>query len=153
MATIAQAPPAGRTPRERRVIAAQVHVSAALLLASALLWSAGQDLDAIGRWELGLILLVAAGLALVHAVLPWLRPSLSPRRQRTGIWQALVLAAIPAAATVTLIGFSAVGACQLLLFAGVLAELGARRRMLAFLWTLAGIAYVATLWHLRSPLL
>lgn len=150
MATITQAV-ASRRPRQRRLIAAQVHVSAALLLAAALLWNAGQKLDALGRWELQLILVVAAGLALIHAVLPWLLPVLSPRRQRTGIWQALILAAIPAFATTTLIGFSAVGACQLLLFAGVLAELGVRRRMLLVLWTVATIVYLVTLWHLRSP--
>ena len=141
------------TPRLRRLIAAQVHVSAALLLAAGMLWNAGEQLDALGRWELRLILVAAATLALIHAALPWLIPAQSPHRQRTGIWQALVLATIPAAASVTLTGFLALGACQLLLLAGVLAEIGARCRMLTFLWTVATVAYLVTLWHLRSPLL
>ncbi len=151
MATISEAVMSHK-PRQRRLIVAQVHVSAALLLAAALLWNAAEELDALGRWELAFILVVAAGLALVHATLPWLLPALTPRRQRTGIWQALILAAIPAAATTTLIGFWAVGACQLLLLAGVVAELGARRRILLLLWVLGTTAYAITLWHLDSPL-
>lgn len=89
MASIAQAP--GRTPRERRLIIAQVHVSAALLLAAALLWNAGEKLDAIGRWELRLILVAAAALALVHAILPLLE------------WWVIPIAAAAGAATPPLI--------------------------------------------------
>lgn len=150
MSTQAQAGGA-RTARQRRLIAAQVHVSAALILAAGLLWEAGAKLQAAGRWDLRLILLVSAALAVVHALLPWLVDGLTPRTQRVGIWQALVLALLPASATVTEIGFGAVGACQLLLVAAVLAEVGARRRVLTFLWGVGAAIFLLSLWHLREP--
>lgn len=137
--------------RQQRLIAAQGHVSVALILAAVLFWRAGEQLNAQGSWELQLVMVLAAGVALVGAVAPWVLPDLSPRTQRICIWQPLLLAAIPSVATVTYIGFEAAGACQLLLIAGVLAEIGARRRILLFLWGVAAVTFAISLWHLRGP--
>lgn len=137
----------GYSRRQQRLIAAQVHVSAVLVLAAGLFWGAGEQLTAQGRWELQLVLVLAACLALVGAVAPWVLPDLSSRAQRICVWQPLILAAIPSVATVTYIGFEAVGACQLLLIAGVFAEIGARRRMLLFLWAVAAVTFAIILWQ------
>ena len=129
-----------------------MYVSAALFLATFLLWRAGTQLAARGQWELQLTLAAAAMVAFVFAVLPWVASTFSPESQRAGLWKALTLAVIPAATTVHAIDFSAIGACQLLLTAGVLAELGARRRILAWLWATTASAFIVTLLHVARPL-
>lgn len=140
--------------QRRRLIAAHVHVSAALLLATALLWKAGAELPARRWWELGLAVITAlsAASAFAHALLPWLADQLPPRIQRAGIWQAFLFSIPAAVATVTSIGFPAVGACQLLLVAAILAEVGDRQRVLLFLWAVAGTVFLAALWHVHDPL-
>lgn len=141
-----------RSGRMQRTIAAQVHVTAALIMAAALFWKAGQQLDAIGSVGFQVLIVLAAGVAAIGAVVPWLAPQLSPSAQRVLIWSSLMSAAVPATATVTFIGFAAVGGCQLVVIAGVFAEIGARRRMLPFLWAVAGVTFAITLWHLLAPL-
>lgn len=136
---------------QRRLIAAQVHVSAAQILAALLFWRAGEELNTHGRWELQLVMVLAAATVTVGATAPWVLPALTPRRQRLCTWQPLFLAVIPSATTITHIGVEAIGACQLLLIAGVLAEIGGRRRMILFLWAVTAAAFTISLWHTRHP--
>lgn len=140
------------SPRQRRVVAAQVHVSVALTLAAVLLWDAATRLGDLGRTAPQLMTFAAAVIALVTAVLPWVARELSPARQRSGIWLALILATVPAATAVTAIGFAAVGGWQLLLIAGVLAELGARRRILLVFGGLTTTTTVAVVLHQLHPI-
>lgn len=136
--------------RARRVLVAQLHEAAALLLAAAALWSAGVQLAAIDGWGLWAApLFVAAVVAGGRGATVWIGPALPLRWRRAAVWAALAIATPTALATMTTIDFSALAACQLLLVAAWLAELSTKARVVAFMWivpaaTVAGLLLYRT---------
>lgn len=139
---------AGRTSRrpERRVLIAAGHEVAALLLATAALWSAAAQLRRTPGWRpWAPPLLAAAAITVARAVLVPLSPRPSPTWRRATVWGALALATPTALATMTTIDFSALAACQFLLVAAALAEMPTRRRIVAFLWAVPSAVTIGLL--------
>lgn len=139
--------------KRRRLVLTHSHASAALLLSVLVLWTAAARFDSSPRLSLTFkpLLLVAAALALLGALVPWLTPRIPTRVQRSGVWLALALAIVPASATLSAIGFTGLVACNLLLVGAILIEQSNRPRVLAWLWGTTAAGFGLALVHLLRP--
>jgi hypothetical protein len=143
----------GTTPaseRRTRLLVAQTLVSVLLLVGGVLLLFASVRLGRVwGEWRVHQTgLAVAAVVAALGAFAPWLSPALSVVAQRVVIWTAVVLASVITVAVMRVGHLSMYLGAQLLLTAAVLAEIGTRRRALAwFFWTVAALTFVVVAYY------
>jgi hypothetical protein len=124
-----------------------------LLLSALVLWTTAGQLDASPDVSPAFkpLLQLAAVLALLGTLVPWLTPKVPIGVQRTGVWLALALAIVPAPATLSAVGFAGLVACNMLLVGAVLIEHSNRPRVLAWLWGTTAMGFGLVVVHLLRP--